>query len=239
LNKVSIIIPFYNCPYINIAIESALNQTYKNIEIIVVNDGSSLHKEKVTPYLNKIRYIEKDNGGTASALNMGIQHATGDYFSWLSSDDAFHPSKIEKQLHFMKSINAHASYSNFYLINEYGKIVSSPQGMGFPNQVYFLKRMRRGCVINGCTVMLHMNLFKEFGLFDETLIYTQDYDFWLRVLSKYRFHYYPEPLVHYRVHSKMGTKQHRFDIRKELQITTKRHIDKMNELIKIAAQNRF
>jgi glycosyltransferase involved in cell wall biosynthesis len=239
LNKVSIIIPFYNCPYINVAIESALNQTYNNIEIIVVNDGSTMYIEKVVPFLNRIKYIEKSNGGTASALNAGIQNATGEYFSWLSSDDVFHPAKIEKQLHYMKSINAHASYSNFYLINESGAIISSPQGMGFPNQVLFLKRMRRGCVINGCTVMLHMNLFKEIGLFDETLLYTQDYDFWLRVLSRYRFHYYPEPLVNYRVHRKMGTKQHRFDIRKELQITTKRHINKMNELIKNAAQNRF
>jgi glycosyltransferase involved in cell wall biosynthesis len=236
LDKVSIIIPFFNCPYIGLAIESALRQTYQNIEVIVVDDGSTLHNEKVTPYLSRIKYIKKSNGGTASALNTGIRHATGDYFAWLSSDDLFHPLKIEKQLYYMKTINAQVSYSNFYLINETGKIVSSPQGMGFPNQAQFLKRMRRGCVINGCTVMLRMNLFKELGLFDETLLYTQDYDYWLRILSKYRFHYFSEPLVYYRVHSEMGTKQNRLQIRKELQLTTQKHIHKMNELIKNAIQ---
>lgn len=237
MNKVSIIIPFFNCPYIGLAIESALNQTYQDIEVIVVDDGSTLHNEKVTPYLSRIKYIKKSNGGTASALNTGIRHATGNYFAWLSSDDLFHPFKIEKQLHFMKTINAQASYSNFYLINETGKIVSQPQGMGFLNQVHFLKRMRRGCMINGCTVMLRMNIFKEFGLFDESLLYTQDYDYWLRILPKYRFHYFSEPLVYYRVHSQMGTKQHRLQIRKELQLTTQRHIHKMNDLIKNALQN--
>jgi glycosyltransferase involved in cell wall biosynthesis len=236
VNKVSIIIPFYNCPYVDKAIESALNQTYKNIEIILVNDGSTLYKEKIVPYLDQITYMEKSNGGTASALNMGILNASGEYFSWLSSDDLFHPEKIEKQLHFMKSINASASYSNFYLINENGSIISSPQAMGFPNQTQFLKRMRRGCAINGCTVILKMNIFKEFGLFDETLLYTQDYDFWLRILPSYIFHYFPEPLVNYRVHDNMGTKQHRIKIRIELQNTIQRHIIKMNALVKHASQ---
>lgn len=236
MNKVSVIIPFFNCPYINEAIESALDQTYKNIEIIVVNDGSIGHNEKITPYLSRIKYIQKGNGGTASALNVGIQNATGDYFAWLSSDDLFHPAKIEKQLHFMKAKNAAASYSNFYLINEKGKIVSQPQSIAFKDQIQFLKRMRRGCVINGCTVMLKMSIFNEFGLFDESLRFTQDYDYWLRILAKYHFHYYAEPLVRYRVHDNMGTKKFKGDIRKELQFTIQRHSSNMNDLVKRAVQ---
>ncbi|MBN3555018.1 glycosyltransferase [Fictibacillus nanhaiensis] len=231
-NKVTIVIPFFNCPFIAQAIESAINQTYQNIEIIVVNDGSTKHHEKIIPYLNRITYIKKENGGTASALNFGIQNSTGDYFAWLSSDDTFQPTKIEKQLHFMLQNNAKASYSNFYLINDQGSIVSPPQGMGFSNKVQFFKRMRRGCVINGCTVMLNMNVFKDFGLFDESLLYTQDYDFWLRILPHYHFYYFPEALVHYRVHENMGTKQHRIEIRKELQLTIQRHLTKMNALVK-------
>jgi glycosyltransferase involved in cell wall biosynthesis len=237
LSKVSIIIPFYNCPYVDTAIDSALNQTYKNIEVIVVNDGSTLHSDKLMPYKNKIKYIEKSNGGTASALNFGIQHAKGEYFTWLSSDDVFHPEKIEKQLQFMKSMNAKASYSNFYLINEQGIIISPPQGVRFQNYIQFLKRMRRGCVINGCTVMLEMNLLEEFGRFDETLLYTQDYDYWLRILPRYTFHYYPEPLVNYRVHDQMGTKKHRIEIRQEMHNTIQRHSLSMNHLIKNAVQN--
>jgi glycosyltransferase involved in cell wall biosynthesis len=210
---------------------SAINQTYKNIEIIVVNDGSTLYKEKVIPYLGKIKYIEKNNGGTASALNLGIKNATGDYFSWLSSDDIYHPQKIENQLRFMQDHHLSVSYSNFYLIDEHGTVISPPQGVCFPHRLQFLKIMRRGCIINGCTVMLKMNLFKEFGLFDETLKYTQDYDFWLRILKKYDFSYYQEPLVNYRIHSNMGTKKHRTAIRLELLQTINRHKAQMDELI--------
>jgi glycosyltransferase involved in cell wall biosynthesis len=234
LNKVSIIIPFYNCSYIDKAIESALNQTYKNIEVLVVDDGSTLYKEKVIPYLDKIKYIEKRNGGTASALNVGIQHATGDYFSWLSSDDIYLPHKIDNQVRFMNDNNYAVSYTNFCLINDNGKVVSASQGVSILNRLQFLKIMRRGCIINGCTVMLKMSIFNEFGLFDETLKYTQDYDFWLRILTKYDFHYYSDPLVNYRIHSNMGTKIHRAAIRLELLETIRRHKEKMNELIQKA-----
>ncbi|WP_328097470.1 glycosyltransferase family A protein [Peribacillus frigoritolerans] len=78
----SIIVSFFNCPYIDEALESLMNQTYKNIEIIVVNDGSTIYSDKIIPYLDKIIYIEKGNGGTACALNMGIRNATGDYLCW-------------------------------------------------------------------------------------------------------------------------------------------------------------
>lgn len=102
MSKVSIIVPFYNCPYIEKALESLINQTYKNIEIIVVDDGSTLYSEKIEPFLDKILFIKKENGGTASALNTGIEHATGDYICWLSSDDIFYPEKTEIQLRLME-----------------------------------------------------------------------------------------------------------------------------------------
>jgi glycosyltransferase involved in cell wall biosynthesis len=231
LANVSIIIPFYNCPYIDQAIESALNQTYKNIEVIVVNDGSTLHQEKIQPYLNKIQYIEKSNGGTASALNAGIRIATGKYFSWLSSDDIYLPQKIEQQLNFMKVNQLSASYTNFCTINEKGAILSTSQGVHLSTRIDFVKKMRRGCIVNGCTVMLEMSVFQELGLFDESLKYTQDYDFWLRVLTKHHFHYFSESLVNYRIHSNMGTRKYRVAIRKEILETIKRHKHKLDLLI--------
>jgi glycosyltransferase involved in cell wall biosynthesis len=234
VKKVSIIIPFYNCEFVNEAIESALNQTYKNIEVIVVNDGSTQYSEKIKPYLKKIKYIEKRNGGTASALNVGIQNATGEFFSWLSSDDIYEPYKTENQVSFMETNQLWASYANYYLINERGKITSPPIGVDFPKVSQFLKRMRRGCVINGCTVMLRMSIFKEFGLFDESLPFTHDYDYWLRILHKHHFYFYNEPLVKYRVHENMGTKKHSEQIRKELRATIKKHRPKMNEAIRFA-----
>lgn len=81
--KVSIVIPFYNCAYIEQAVHSAIHQTYPHIEVIVVDDGSTEHVERLQPFMDSIRYIRKENGGTATALNEGIKHATGDYFVWL------------------------------------------------------------------------------------------------------------------------------------------------------------
>lgn len=79
LPKVSVVVPFYNCPYVDRAVHSVLNQSYPNVEIIVVNDGSTQHVEKLAPYLDRILYVEKANGGTATALNVGIRRATGAY----------------------------------------------------------------------------------------------------------------------------------------------------------------
>ncbi|GJM76095.1 hypothetical protein HMSSN036_83110 [Paenibacillus macerans] len=86
---VSVIIPFYNCPYVEQAVQSALNQTYRPLEVIVVDDGSTSHAERLAPYRPHIHYLGKANGGTASALNHGIRHASGEYIAWLSSDDVF------------------------------------------------------------------------------------------------------------------------------------------------------
>jgi glycosyltransferase involved in cell wall biosynthesis len=236
LAKVSIIIPFYNCAYVDKAIESALNQTYQDKEVIVVNDGSTIHTEKITPYLDRIIYIQKENGGTASALNAGLRTATGKYFSWLSSDDMYLPYKVERQVQVLENLNACVSYMNYYLIDERGKVISQPAGIGFPLVSQFIHKMRRGCIINGCTVMVRMDVFDEFGFFDESLHYTQDYDFWLRILPKHAFHYISDPLVYYRVHGEMGTKKHRKSIPQEILQTKNRHRVSTNTAFKAAIE---
>ena len=230
--KVSIVIPFYNCPYIQKAIESALSQTYQSIEVIVVDDGSTRHQDLLEPYLHQIRYFRKTNGGTASALNEGIRNATGEYFCWLSSDDRFLPDKIEKQLAYMQQMNAAASYTAFYIIDAFGNICSEAIGQTFRNKLSFLKRMRGGCPINGCTVMLKMKVFTEIGYFDESLPFTHDYDFWLRLIQHYDFHFFSEPLIEYRHHNEMGTKKYFEEIRKEIRIVKQRHAASMQSLIK-------
>ena len=99
LPKVSIIIPVYNGEnYLAEAIESALAQSYDNLEVIVINDGSKDNTEKIAlSYGKKIKYFHKSNGGVSSALNLGIEKMTGDYFSWLSHDDLYYENKIDKQ----------------------------------------------------------------------------------------------------------------------------------------------
>ena len=107
--KVSIIIPVYNgSNYLREAIDSALAQTYKNLEILVINDGSNDKgkTDKIAKsYGNKIRYFKKENGGVATALNLGIKKMTGEYFSWLSHDDLYYPNKVKKQIRFLKTLD--------------------------------------------------------------------------------------------------------------------------------------
>ncbi|MFT9846145.1 glycosyltransferase family 2 protein [Aneurinibacillus sp. REN35] len=206
MEKVSIIIPFYNCPYISHAIESALNQTYPHIEIIVVDDGSTQYTEKLKPYLSRIRYFKKENNGTASALNLGVRNATGTYFAWLSSDDEYDPYKVEKQLAFMQKHDAAISYTGYFHIDANHQIIRQ-YSVHFPRKIDFYQSMMRGCHINGCTVMMKMEVFKKIGEFNEGLRYAQDYDFWLRVLPHYDFYFLDDPLVRYRVHDNMGTKK--------------------------------
>ena len=101
--KVSIVIPVYNGErYVRYAIDSALAQTYDNIEIIVVNDGSTDKTDEIVKsYGNKVRYIKKKNGGVSSALNMAIEKMKGEYFSWLSHDDTYEPTKIEDEIDYL------------------------------------------------------------------------------------------------------------------------------------------
>ena len=215
--KVTIIIPFYNCPYVAEAINSALKQTYRNIEIIVVNDGSTVHGEKVRPYLRRIIYIEKGNGGTASALNEGIKRASGEYIAWLSSDDKFQPQKVEKQLAFMQARQSAISYTNFSVMNEKSRMINQRAGApAFENMIEFARHLSKGCHINGCTVMMKKDLYEQIGEFNPSYRYTQDYDYWLRVVQHYPFDYLDEPLTMYRVHSNMGTMQHTRAQREEI-----------------------
>ena len=206
--KVSVVIPFYNCPYVDQAIESALGQSYPDVEVIVVNDGSLQYREKIFPYMHRIRYLEKANGGTATALNMGIRYATGQYFAWLSSDDVFEREKIAKQMQFMQQRNALASFTAYRLIDGQNRLLGQPPPFWLADRALFFEHMKRNCLINGSTVMLHMDIFRQVGMFDESLRYAHDYEFWMRVLLKHHFHFLPELLLSYRVHEQMGTYRH-------------------------------
>jgi glycosyltransferase involved in cell wall biosynthesis len=102
--KVSVIIPTYNREtYISQAIESVIDQTYKDIEIIVVDDGSTDGTfQKIQPYEDSIHYIYTENGGPSHARNVGLKNATGDYIAFLDSDDLYYPDKIELQVEFLE-----------------------------------------------------------------------------------------------------------------------------------------
>ncbi len=203
--KVSIVIPVYNgSNYLREAIDSALAQTYKNIEVIVINDGSNDggKTDKICKsYGNKIRYFKKENGGVSSALNMGIEKMKGEYFSWLSHDDVYYPNKIEKQIKYLSKNydDKKILFCDYELINEKGEHI---QFVKFDHKELKEKpeyALLRGC-INGITLLIPKSAFDKYGKFDETLKCVQDYDMWKRFMESYKFEHVPIIITKTRIH---------------------------------------
>lgn len=210
---VSIIIPVYNgSKYLGEAIDSALNQAYHNIEIIVVNDGSNDEGKTdrvAISYGDKIKYFNKQNGGCGSALNFGIRQATGDYISWLSHDDLYYPEKISKQIELLSSLENKKTiiYGGYELIDEDSKSkgmvqfhIDTPlEKLNIP-----LYPVMRG-MVNGCSLLLAKELFYNVGFFREELPTTQDYDLWSKFFRKAPVQYIPDILIKTRIHSEQGS----------------------------------
>jgi hypothetical protein len=213
--KVSIIIPVYNgSNYLREAIDSALAQTYDNFEVIVVNDGSNDNgkTEKICKsYGNKIRYIKKENGGVASALNRGIKEMKGEYFSWLSHDDVYYPNKIEKQINFLKTQEDKKTilYSSYDFINQDG-IIEKTMRLSKENSFESLNNRFYPffkLLLNGCTMLINKELLIEQGGFDESLRTTQDYDLWYKILKKNDIRYIDSPLIQSRIHPQQESRK--------------------------------
>jgi glycosyltransferase involved in cell wall biosynthesis len=202
--KVSIVIPVYNgSNYLRQAVESALAQTYDNIEIIVVNDGSNndetLRIEKIVNSFaddSKIKYYSKPNGGVSSALNLGISKMAGEYFAWLSHDDYYYPNHIEAHINHLKRINNRdevITYTCFDAVNEKGTIL--PLATAFQKFYLFdwkVSILEKNALlylgeINGGNVLLSRSVFEKIGLFDESLRISQERDMWFRCSSDYAF----------------------------------------------------
>lgn len=212
--KVSIVIPVYNgANYMREAIDSALTQTYGNIEVIVVNDGSRDDGETdriARSYGDLIRYFEKPNGGVATALNLGIEKMEGEYFSWLSHDDMYTPEKIQEEVHRLISAEDRTAIvaEGYQVVNSDGEYqytvnIHSQYAAGRLENPLFLL-MRGG--INGCALLIHKSHFERAGLFDPALPTTQDYDLWFRMLRGQTVYYMKSSNVLSRSHEAQGSK---------------------------------
>lgn len=203
--KVSIIIPVYNgSNYLKDAIDSALNQTYDNIEIIVINDGSTDNgktRHIALSYKDKIKYMEKENGGVSTALNLGIKNMSGKYFSWLSHDDLYEPDKISKQIEEMeRHSDKTILYSNYKLVDYKNQFIDN---IILDHDEYSKKPLQSiiNMDMNGITLLIPKTAFEECGVFDENLRCVQDYDLWVRMMSVYKFVHMNDVLASSRVHS--------------------------------------
>lgn len=225
--KISIVIPAYNASnYLSKAIDSALAQTYPDVEVIVVNDGSrddGATERIALSYGDKIRYLSKENGGSSSALNMGIANMTGEWFSWLSHDDLYVPEKLERQVRYLESLRlseedlaGQVLFSASDLIDGDGRYIRRAcrreslriaRRMSQAEDNRYLIAEPTKYSFHGCSCLVHKRVFEAVGAFDEDLWLLNDLDLWFRIYSAgYKIHYLPEPLVKGRVHAKQISK---------------------------------
>ena len=211
---VSIIIPVYNgANYLNEAIDSALSQTYENIEILVVNDGSTDNTENIAlSYGDRIRYFKKENGGVSSALNLGIREMKGEYFSWLSHDDKYTPDKIKNQVELLNICDGKAiALCATQQIDKNSKEIITKRKNPFTSGeiVSWQKGLRKLILngsFNGCALLIPKIALEENGLFDESLRYSQDRLMWIKILlNKYKLVYSDKKDALLRVHDKQLT----------------------------------
>lgn len=207
--KVSIVIPVYNGKdYIEEAIDSALSQTYENIEIVIINDGSNDNgttRKIIERYGNKVKYFEKENGGVSTALNLALKKMTGDYFSWLSHDDRYYPNKIEEQIKFLRDYDERTIlYSDYDLMDSNSQVFTVAKKNNKELNIKPEYCLLRGA-INGITLLIPKKAFDEYGEFDESLKCTQDYEMWFRMLKTYKFVHQPLVLSTTRLHQEQTT----------------------------------
>ncbi len=194
---VSVIIPTYNQEkYIKKTLESVLSQTFKSIEIIVVDDGSTDETAEIVNSFNEPRiiYIWQKNKGPAAARNTGIKRAQGKYIAFLDADDLWLREKLERQINFMeKNSEIGLLGTGCYEINHKGEMMSKKI---FPTKNKILKKIliRYNPFIQS-SIMLKKEIFDKKEGYNESFPQSEDYELWLRIAKNYKIANLPEYLV--------------------------------------------
>jgi len=193
---VSVIIPTYNRGWIlKEAVDSVIAQDFKDFELIVVDDGSTDNTQDIlNSYKEDIIVLKQNNKGVSSARNRGIASASGQYVSFLDSDDLWLPQKLSIQIDFFNA-NPDALICqteekwirNGIFVNP-KKRHKKLSGDIFEQSLYL-------CLVSPSAVMIKQNLFEEVGMFDESLPACEDYDMWLRVSCRYPVFLIDTPLI--------------------------------------------
>lgn len=192
--------PSYNSgSYIAESLESILDQSYQDFEIIVVDDGSTDNTiEIVQSYEERVKLFRQENHGSAAARNRGAREAKGKWLAFLDSDDVWAPDKLEHQLD--NCGNMSWSHTDWFFIGagQDGTVKGTDRAPKFSGSV--LARLVVSNFVGTSTVLVRRDVFFDAGGFDVSLMALQDWDLWLRIAVKHELAYVPEPLVHYRVH---------------------------------------
>lgn len=214
----SVIIPSYNCErYISETINSVLNQTFDDLELIVVDDGSTDNTREIAKSLG-VRLISQENARVCAARNRGIREARGKYICLMDHDDYWFPHKLASQV---KAMGVHPEagvvYGSFVLWDPDGQgNYPDPAGLApegsldeidpeFSGWIYH--QFLLDCWMLTSTAMFRKEVFEKCGAFDESLPYSEDWDLWLRISRAFQFIKLARPNTLYRQHPDQGNRK--------------------------------
>jgi len=232
---VSIIIPSYNHEkYIEDAINSVFAQSYRNIELIIIDDGSTDNSRNIINKLivlagdHDVKFITQDNAGLSSTLNKGVKLSSGEYIGFLASDDVYLSNKIEENIVALKRTdnNVGAVYSDGYLIDSQGNYCnkfSTKHPVPISKNIY--KELLVQNWIAALSVLYKKDHFLSVGGFDENFS-TEDYDFFIRFSRKYKIFFLNKTLFGYRQHGR-NTSSDAATMAQQREKLKKKHYDLM------------
>jgi len=201
---ISVVIPVYNNETtIQETIESVLSQSFSDLELIVINDGSQDSTLKIVSSIldPRLKVFSYPNAGLAATRNRGVSHASGEYISFIDADDLWTPDKLEAQFKALQvNPQAAVAYSWTDWIDESGQFLR-PGGHISVNGDVFATLLVRDFVESGSNPLIRTEALAEVGGFDESLPAVEDWDMWLRLAAGYEFVCVPSPQILYRVSS--------------------------------------
>jgi glycosyltransferase involved in cell wall biosynthesis len=193
---ISVIIPTYNrAAYLGIAIDSVLNQTFSDFELIVVDDGSTDDSESIVMEREGIIFVRMDeNAGVSQARNIGIEKARGELICFLDSDDSWAKDKLELQYSCMNSQQKPAAcYTDEIWIRNGRRVNSGKRHQKYSGEI--LKYCLPLCIISPSSIMIRKKVLDDIGVFDETLPACEDYDLWLRLAARHSVEFISQKLI--------------------------------------------
>lgn len=201
---VSVILPVYNGEqYLRFAIESVLNQTFQDYELIIIDDGSVDSTPAIAvEYGQRVRYVRQANTGVAGAFNHGLRLATGRYVSWLSHDDAFLSDKLEQQVNVISQVAAPSvCYTDIQMIDSLGCVVFEQKLPEYSRQHAFRQVLTGGQIcLASYSILYDRRCLEEVGVYAEALRYAQDVDMLARLAQRFLLIHVPLPLMQVREH---------------------------------------